>query len=54
MTNATEKIKNLARNLATAMIDGESREWPPECPFVLYQPKRPNNGVDTEKAVASE
>lgn len=39
--NKIEKIKNKARSLAEAMIDGDTREWPPECPFILYQPERP-------------
>lgn len=39
--NKIEKIKNTARSLAEAMIDGDTREWPPECPFILYQPERP-------------
>lgn len=40
-----ENIKNIARSIANTMIEGDAKEWPPECPFVLYQPHRPDNSA---------
>lgn len=49
MENAKGVIKSLMTSLATAMVDGEPREWPPKCPFVLYQPVRPYDAVRVEE-----
>lgn len=42
MNNMQEKIKNVASSLASAMLSVDPREWPPTCPFLVYQPTRPN------------
>ena len=41
METVNNYIKNVASKLATVMIDGDSREWPPSCSFFVYQPMRP-------------
>lgn len=36
-----EKVKNLSKKLASAMIANDSDEWPPDCIIFTYQPIRP-------------
>lgn len=39
--NDSKKSKNFVKHLITSMIDKETREWPPHCVSLLYQPVRP-------------
>ena len=41
MKKATDVVKKMLSSLATTMIDGDTREWPPTCAVLLYQPVRP-------------
>lgn len=42
MKNTVEKIKKVTAKMATAMVDGDAREWPPVCVLFAYQPLHPN------------
>lgn len=41
MANNQGKVKSILSNMVSTMIEGDTREWPPECPLFLYQPVRP-------------
>ena len=41
MKKVTDVIKKMLSGLATTMIDGDTREWPPTCAVLLYHPVRP-------------
>ena len=41
MNKLQEKIQNAAKTLANNMVGKETREWPPQCFALVYQPMRP-------------
>ena len=41
MNNPKTKMKKVAQKLVSQMIDRDTYEWPPQCSFITYQPKRP-------------
>lgn len=41
MKKINEVLLNMCKRAAKAMIEGETRDWPPECAFIIYQPERP-------------
>ena len=41
MKKASEVLKGMLNNAVSAMIDGDTREWPPTCTMFVYQPMRP-------------
>lgn len=41
MKKATETIKGMLSGLVSNMIEGDTREWPPTCAVIIYQPLRP-------------
>ena len=41
MNNPQKKVKKIVQKLASQMIDRDTYEWPPQCSFITYQPKRP-------------
>lgn len=50
---AKEKMSALAKQLANAMIEHDSDEWPPDCIIFTYQPVRPTSS-DNSTAVNDE
>ena len=52
MSKFQEKIQNAVKALANNMVDKETREWPPACLLLTYQPKRPDS--QTNASVAEE
>lgn len=53
MNNPQEKVKKIVQNLVSQMIDRDTDEWPPQCSFITYQPKRPLH-VRDETATKTE
>lgn len=41
MKKTAETAKKKLSGLVSAMIDGDSREWPPTCAVIIHQPLRP-------------
>lgn len=41
MKTMQNHIKDTVKNMATAMMKADEREWPPSCSFLIYQPVRP-------------
>ena len=54
MKNATKKINEMLKGMAQTMIEGDSREWPPTCSILIYQPMRPEAREITEQAEESK
>lgn len=36
-----EKLNKLIKKAVSAAVERETYDWPPQCAFLLYQPKRP-------------
>lgn len=49
MKNQTEIKTSLIKHVVNALIDQETREWPPECLGFFYQPPRPQHNTHEEK-----
>lgn len=49
--NAFEKI---TQKVASAMIDKETREWPPTCSFFAYQPVHPTVSMNKKTEADKE
>ena len=41
MKKLQEKMVNVFSKAANSMVDKETREWPPKCYMLTYQPARP-------------
>ena len=51
MEKLQKKIKGMVAGAVNVMIDKDAREWPPQCGFFAYQPKRPmrSNKIENHK-----
>lgn len=54
MTPSHNKTHKVLSALCNAMIDADTREWPPKCAFFAYQPFRPKHSNLNEKEFANE
>ena len=54
MRNMKEKVNSAATSIIGTMLKKDPREWPPDCIFLLYQPKRPCVKKADEKAKSHE
>lgn len=44
-------ITKILSNVASAMIDRDTWEWPPQCTIFSYQPARPQRKENTENDI---
>lgn len=47
MKNSGKIMKEILKRAMTTMVEGDTREWPPTCAFLIYQPERPICDSDT-------
>lgn len=43
MKKNKEKSEKIVKKVISAMVDKETREWPPTCLAFIYQPVRPHS-----------
>lgn len=41
MEKKSNMVSKLVASIVETMIEKDSREWPPICPFFTYHPERP-------------
>lgn len=49
MKKPNERANALIKKVVAAVVDRETYDWPPQCAFLLYQPKRPVNTRQSKK-----
>lgn len=54
MTLSHDKTHKILSALCNAMIDADTREWPPKCAFFSYQPFRPKHSNPNEREFSAE
>lgn len=54
MNKIFERIHNVVRSMACNMVDQETREWPPKCLVLIYQPKRPETNSKEDNNSSEE
>lgn len=40
--NVSKSVEKVVRKVLNHIADSELYEWPPQCAFIYYQPKRPS------------
>ena len=53
MNRIKEKIKHATKVVISNMVDQETREWPPKCLILAYQPVRPCRKREGEDQIAN-
>ncbi len=53
MQALNDAFKKALSKLTEAVVDGETREWPPKCTYIFYQPQRPCARIEANEAEGS-
>ncbi len=41
--------RNMIESIVSSIIEHETSEWPPNCPFLTYQPVRPQRRLNQKR-----